>query len=683
MEVKKAIEKLSPLLRNKKLIPFCGSEISEGSGIPLISDFFKRLGYSRLSQKLDRTGIETHFPNFQVEFINTFDPEDIQPGKIHRLIANLNTKYCITTNYDKLLEKAFREYFKDGLQKRLHVVMKESDLIRSADGRKVLIKIHGDVETQDLLALTLSDYRKRWKNPTIVDGLVSYLFATSPILFLGYTFSDEHILGFLEDENLLKNRHLPERYIVLPSYEEETYSSLLARLRITPIFLDCKSADEKDEALADFLRRLWEQTHEFADFTKMLEVEFESPEKMLMRAMVNRQELDFEGAKRLHDRLLDENKIQWNNYVNLLPGFVWLSISLYDKMELWEELENKILPFFNRIFKTLKGQVPNFIYEAIECNFYGHYALAKLRSGNFNVAEESILKALKWEITDSAHRELQIMFANLHVVRAIINISRVQLYGLNSSKLIEAEEEMEVARIRYGKYGKEGSKDESHHLGRYYGTLAYLLIAKFNKGLDNYLNADKLQKYSFKAHTSKLYVNQDHNTKIVKEKNRTQYGRLAGLYCDALSHFILAEAEKNDLFQENYYLKIAFTRIRESISLREANQFLTRFRQYSLAVKILERLLGHFQNSNESIASDLQSFLSIELNHFINLIKVGKLDFLHQELLIPEQSNLIPEQLFLFFSDELERSRNNLKDAQLQFLDEIKSVDAWLRTPMN
>lgn len=122
--------------------------------------------------------------------------KDATPTANHRLIARLPIDTVWTTNYDRLLEDAFKEE-----RKRVDRKIRREDLARTYPKRDVVLyKMHGDVESPDEAVLTKEDY-ERYNEPQrrqlfslqLQADLISKTF-----LFLGLSFTDpniDYILG--------------------------------------------------------------------------------------------------------------------------------------------------------------------------------------------------------------------------------------------------------------------------------------------------------------------------------------------------------------------------------------------------------------------------------------------------------------------------------------------------------
>ncbi|HBK4940550.1 TPA: SIR2 family protein, partial [Citrobacter freundii] len=107
------------------------------------------------------------------------------------LFAKANIDGVITTNWDVFLESLFPKFTtfigQDGL------------ITGRSHGIAEIYKIHGCCTEPNSLILTSSDYDKyRKKNPYLSSKLLT-MFIERPVIFLGYSLTDEHIAEILED----------------------------------------------------------------------------------------------------------------------------------------------------------------------------------------------------------------------------------------------------------------------------------------------------------------------------------------------------------------------------------------------------------------------------------------------------------------------------------------------------
>ncbi|MCI7130377.1 MAG: SIR2 family protein [Lachnospiraceae bacterium] len=123
----------------------------------------------------------------------------------------------ITTNYDLFLEKhIFSTDFK--------VFVHQNELF-SSDSYNIaeIYKIHGSVSDADSIVITDSDYSRFAESRKLIIAKMLTLFAESPIIFLGYSFTDENVqliisefLGCLTSREL---DHIDEHFIFI-SYKK-------------------------------------------------------------------------------------------------------------------------------------------------------------------------------------------------------------------------------------------------------------------------------------------------------------------------------------------------------------------------------------------------------------------------------------------------------------------------------
>lgn len=102
-----------------------------------------------------------------------------------RIFSKLNPPAIITTNYDSALEKIFSDYKVYGSQ---------IDMISaSLYGMGEIYKIHGTVDNHLSIILTEGDYNNFLnKNKYLIAKLLT-IFTENPIVFIGYSLSDENI----------------------------------------------------------------------------------------------------------------------------------------------------------------------------------------------------------------------------------------------------------------------------------------------------------------------------------------------------------------------------------------------------------------------------------------------------------------------------------------------------------
>ena len=141
------------------------------------------------------------------------------PLPTHRAIARLHTRFSaiVTTNYDQLLEEAFRRE----VNTECAPVIKDIDL-PYVGNRPILIKMHGCISDPDSIVITEDDYMYKSffvRRRLIASKLLGYL-ADQVVLFLGYSLEDSTFRNLFHDVAHSLGRHQVVAYAIQRSPTE-------------------------------------------------------------------------------------------------------------------------------------------------------------------------------------------------------------------------------------------------------------------------------------------------------------------------------------------------------------------------------------------------------------------------------------------------------------------------------
>jgi hypothetical protein len=153
----------------------------------------------------------------------------------HRLAVKLPFAAWVTTNYDKLLERAYAEE-RGGLPKTLTSLDTEALGRLLFDGAPFVLKAHGDLDKPESLVFTSRDYRDLIHANTAFSAAFSAILLTNSVLFVGYSLSDPDF-NLLMDRQLLTFRGFaPERYALMSGIGkvEEEYLWRVCQTRVIP-----------------------------------------------------------------------------------------------------------------------------------------------------------------------------------------------------------------------------------------------------------------------------------------------------------------------------------------------------------------------------------------------------------------------------------------------------------------
>lgn len=176
-----------------------------------------------------------------------FDDWDVTEA--HRALAEMPLRLLFTTNYDGIIEDAYRRR-----GKRIEVSHSAGEYDDDRDsamrtGAVHLVKLHGTIEHPETIVLTRTDYCKaRHERGKMLTHLLDK-FKHASFLFVGFSLSDPNINLILDDARYERKQQLPVSYVV-QSGRDRIRDLYLQSLGVNTIALDSWGN------LAEFLRAI-------------------------------------------------------------------------------------------------------------------------------------------------------------------------------------------------------------------------------------------------------------------------------------------------------------------------------------------------------------------------------------------------------------------------------------------
>lgn len=137
--------------------------------------------------------------------------KDAKPTENHRLIAQLPIHTIWTTNYDTLVEDAFRSQFK-----RVDVKITSANVAQTRPGTEAVVyKMHGDVSQPQDAILTKEDYETYHLDREIFTIRLKGDLVSLTFLFLGFSFTDPNIDYVLSRIRGLLGKNIPAHYCII------------------------------------------------------------------------------------------------------------------------------------------------------------------------------------------------------------------------------------------------------------------------------------------------------------------------------------------------------------------------------------------------------------------------------------------------------------------------------------
>ncbi len=163
-----------------------------------------------------------------------FNDPMVHPLFTHLALAKLNIP-MITTNYDRLIEEAFR---KNNL--RLSVILEDRDLI---EHENILIKIHGCISRPDKCIISEEDYYRWLSFDSEIKNLVRAWFLIYRIVFVGYSLNDINFRQLLIELRRKFGSSFRNCYVVTPSLEGNSYNYKFLTNAIGAQFIEANAKD--------------------------------------------------------------------------------------------------------------------------------------------------------------------------------------------------------------------------------------------------------------------------------------------------------------------------------------------------------------------------------------------------------------------------------------------------------
>lgn len=195
-------ENLCDALKLNSVIPYVGAGMSVPSGFCMWGKALERL-HARSTLPKARFDELIAIPDFELAALEI--SENIPPaafeesfqslfpdrndhmilGSVRYLPAIFNSNDVVTANFDRILERVYRQYDSHGFPEVVWGDRLSAFQRLNSEGRQCLIKIHGDRSWQDFRALNKTEYEALYAIDGMCTELLTRLFGSRVLLFLG------------------------------------------------------------------------------------------------------------------------------------------------------------------------------------------------------------------------------------------------------------------------------------------------------------------------------------------------------------------------------------------------------------------------------------------------------------------------------------------------------------------
>jgi hypothetical protein len=252
----------------RRVILFVGSGISAGLGLPTWENFIGRLGpdvgfepdeflalssdFRSLAEfyRLEQGSLDDLCSRMAGDWHVSDDALCASPA--HQLIVRLDFPLVYTTNYDHLLERAYRL-----AGRSFNKLVNAKDIACSDPSLPTIVKFHGDLADPGSMVLAETDYMRRLSFEHPLDMKLAADAFGGAVLFIGYSVSDINLRvllyrlrGIWRDSGCEDAR--PRSYVLMTK-ANQVQERILDSWGVAPLI----AADgDETQAVAAFLERL-------------------------------------------------------------------------------------------------------------------------------------------------------------------------------------------------------------------------------------------------------------------------------------------------------------------------------------------------------------------------------------------------------------------------------------------
>ena len=150
---------------------------------------------------------------FRTALLREFVNKGFQPANIHDDLSRVDSRFVLTTNFDKLYENRANQIQQNTVLVKTYYDADVADVFRRSE--RVVLKVHGTIDSPDKTIFTRSQYALARRDYAHFYQLLRGLFVTHTFVFLGASLRDPDIQILLEDHAYRFDGSRPH-FIVMP-----------------------------------------------------------------------------------------------------------------------------------------------------------------------------------------------------------------------------------------------------------------------------------------------------------------------------------------------------------------------------------------------------------------------------------------------------------------------------------
>lgn len=244
-------DNLFELIRKEEVVIWAGSGLSQYAGFPSGQTLGSILVKNLSKAEQQNINVNLPLPDLAEEFfrlkgnnrntlirilIDTFINKQPESTEYHERLSIIpHFKTIITTNYDTLIEDAFKQ---NG-----QVVISSKQIAYLEKQKTQIFKVHGDLSEPDSIIITKSDYNKFFKDNSENDvywNVIKERLTTKNVLFLGYNIEDPNVSVIFDRITDALGSNRKECFLVAPNLPQHKVNDLIKR---GIHYLNCTAAE--------------------------------------------------------------------------------------------------------------------------------------------------------------------------------------------------------------------------------------------------------------------------------------------------------------------------------------------------------------------------------------------------------------------------------------------------------
>lgn len=234
---------------------FLGAGVSIPAGLPTWTELIKELaGHARTLADVDISRLnvldqaellQAGDPDFPTRVAEIIDRRD-RPSLAHALLAGMRCREVVTTNYDRLYEKAVAATGRDATS-----VLPHTSAVGAGEW---VLKMHGDVGSPGSIVLTRRHFVRFDATTRPAGALLQTLLLTRHLLFVGASLTDDNVVRLMHEVQAYREHHrLPGKMGSLLDVDADRARQVLWQEQVDWIGMDGESIEERARSLEVFL----------------------------------------------------------------------------------------------------------------------------------------------------------------------------------------------------------------------------------------------------------------------------------------------------------------------------------------------------------------------------------------------------------------------------------------------